>query len=126
MLAKQSRKLTTNTKVSEIGNNELSKLTAENFTARLKQGNLSSNNDIANFVKKKIDFDNKLKNVTSNKNELNELSKKVKAISTKVSAKDLIKKFSIFNRRKYIKYFSSTTQIKSCKSNEFQKKIYKI
>ena len=104
----------------------MSKLTAENFTARLKQGNLSSNNDIANFVKKKIDFDNKLKNVTSNKNELNELSKKVKAISTKVSAKDLIKKFSIFNRRKYIKYFSSTTQIKSCKSNEFQKKIYKI
>ena len=52
MLAKQSRKLTTNTKVSEIENKELSKLTAENFTARLKQANLSRNNDIANFVKK--------------------------------------------------------------------------
>ena len=29
------------------------------------------------------DFDNKVKDVTSNKNESNELSKKVKAISTK-------------------------------------------
>ena len=42
--------------------------------------------DIANFGKK-TDFDDKPrnlnKNVTSNKNELNELSKKVKAISTK-------------------------------------------
>ena len=62
----------------------LLKLTAENFTARLAQANLVSINDIANFVKK-ADFDNKLKrinkNVTSNKNELNELSKKVKSIS---------------------------------------------
>ena len=39
-------------------------------------------NDIANFVTN-TDFGNKLKHVTSNKNELNELSKKVKAISTK-------------------------------------------
>ena len=53
MLVKQSRKLTTNTKVSEIENKELSKLTAENFTARPKQANLSRNNDIANFVKKR-------------------------------------------------------------------------
>ena len=62
----------------------LLKLTAENFTARLAQANLVSIKDIANFVKK-ADFDNKLKrrnrNVTSNKNELNELSKKVKSIS---------------------------------------------
>ena len=56
--------------------------TSENFTARLKQANLASKSDIANFVKKTY-FDNKLKNFTSNKNELNELSKKVKAISTK-------------------------------------------
>ena len=36
------------------------------------------------------DFDNQVKNVTSNKNELNELSKKVKAILTKGLTKDLI------------------------------------
>ena len=72
----------------------------ENFTARLKQANLVSKNDIANFVKEK-DFDNKLKNVVSNKNELNELSKKIKAISTKGLTKYLINKFSIHNRAKY-------------------------
>ena len=38
-----------------------------------------SKNDIANFVKQ-TDFDYKLKNVTTNKNELNELSEKVQAI----------------------------------------------
>ena len=31
---------------------ELNKLTADNFAARLKQANLASKNDIANFVKK--------------------------------------------------------------------------
>ena len=65
-------------------------ITSQNFAPRLAQANLASKNDIANFVKK-TDFDDKLKklnkNVTSNKtkhvlvgNELNELSKKVKAI----------------------------------------------
>ena len=72
----------------------------ENFTARLKQANLVSKNDIANFVKE-TDFDNKLKNVVSNKNELNELSKKIKAISTKGLTKYLINKFSIHHREKY-------------------------
>ena len=78
---------------------------------------------------KKADFDNKLKDITSNKNELNELSKKVKAISTKGLTKDLIDKFSILNgakyfssgifqnylvfipAKKYIKYFSGITPI---------------
>ena len=72
----------------------------ENFTARLKQANLVSKNDIANFVKE-TDFDNKLKNVVSNKNELNELSKKIKAISTKGLTKYSINKFSIHHRAKY-------------------------
>ena len=80
-------------------------------------------------------MDNKLKDVTSNKNELNELSKKVKAISTKGLTKDLIDKFSILNgakyfslgifqnylvftpARKHIKHFHGTTQIYSWKSN---------
>ena len=95
---------------------------------------------------KKTDFDHKLKNlnknVTSNKtkhvlveNELNELFQKVKAVSTKGLTKDLIDKFCILIRakyfssgtfrnylvfipaKKYIKYFSSTTQIDSWKSN---------
>ena len=62
-----------NTKISEIENRittdhdddkyittpEFNNLAAENFAARLKQANLSSKNDIANFVNK-MDFDNKL------------------------------------------------------------------
>ena len=36
-----------------------------------------------------------------NKNELNKLSKQVKAISTKRLTKDLINKFSILNGAKY-------------------------
>ena len=47
---------------------EFNKLAAENFTARLAQHNLASKSDIANFVKK----------TDLNKNELDELSKKVK------------------------------------------------
>ena len=54
-------------------------------------------NDIANFVKK--DFDKKLETVISNKNQLNELSKKVKSISTKGLRKDVINKFSILRER---------------------------
>ena len=49
----------------------------------------------------KTDFNNKIKDVTSSKNELNKLSKKVKAISTKRLTKDLIDKFSILNAAKY-------------------------
>ena len=79
---------------------QFNKLTSENFTARLKQANLASKNDIANFVKK-THFDEKLKTVTSNKNKLNELSKKVKAILTKGSTKDLTNKLSILNGAKY-------------------------
>ena len=79
-----------NTKVSEIENKittdhdhnkyitkEFDKLTSENLTARLKQVNLASKRDVANFVKNEV-FDIKVKNVTSNKNELNELLKKLK------------------------------------------------
>ena len=70
------------------------------FDLRLKRSSWASQSDIANLVNK-TDFDNKLKDVTSNKNELNELSKKVKAISTKGLTKDLINKFSILNGAKY-------------------------
>ena len=35
-----------------IDTQELNKITASNFAARIKQGNLASKNDIANFVKK--------------------------------------------------------------------------
>ena len=94
-----------NTKISEIENEiatdhdhdkyittqKSNKLTSENFTARLKQANLASKNDIANFVKK----------MKNHKNELNELSKKVKAVPTKGLTKDLINKFSLLNEAKY-------------------------
>ena len=52
------------------------------FTVRLKRSNLASKSDIANFVIK-TDFDNKLKDVTSNKTELNELSKNLKQYQQK-------------------------------------------
>ena len=61
-----------------ITTQEFKKLTSENFTSRLKQASLGSKNNIANFAKK-TNFDNKLKTVTSNKNEVNELSKEVKS-----------------------------------------------
>ena len=51
----------------------LKNLTSENFTARLKQANSASESDIANFLKK----------ADLNNNQLNELSEKVKVISTK-------------------------------------------
>ena len=64
---------------------EFNKSTSENFAARLAQANVANKSDIANFIKK-TDFHDKLKNlnknVTSNKNELNELSEKNKAILT--------------------------------------------
>ena len=63
-----------------IANQEFKKLTSENFTARLAQVNLASKSDITNFVKK----------TDLNKNELKELSKKVKAIPTKGLTNDLI------------------------------------
>ena len=92
----------------------------------MPQANLASKIDIANFVKK----------TDLNKNRLNELSKKVKAISTKGLTKDLMNKFSILNEtnnftlgifqyylvfipaKKYIKYSTGTTRIDLWKSNE--------
>ena len=55
---------------------------------------------MANFVNKS-NFNNKLKDITSSKNELNKLSRKVKAISAEGLTKDLINKFSILNGAKY-------------------------
>ena len=46
-------------------------------------------------------FDNKVKYVTLNKNELNELSLKVREISIKWLTNDLINTFSIANGAKY-------------------------
>ena len=88
---------------------------------------------------KKTDFDGKLKKL--NKNELNELelSKKVKAISTKGLTKDLINKFRVLNEAKYFssgiyqiylvfipaKKYINTLQIRG-NLMECQKKILKI
>ena len=139
------KKTDQNTKVNEIEKKitddnhdkyiitpEFNKFTSDNFAASLKQANFAGKKDIANLVNK-TDFDNKLKEVISNKNELNELSKKVKATSPKVLIKDLINKFSIIYGakyfsilqnyllfmpdKKYIKYFHATTRIYSWKSN---------
>ena len=82
-----------------ITTQEANKLTAENFAARLKQTNLKSKSNISDFLNK-VYFDNILENlnkkVTLNKsrhvevNNLDDLSKKVKLISTKWLTKDLI------------------------------------
>ena len=74
-----------NTKISETEKNiskhnhdksitiiKFNKFTEEIFAARLKQANLASKSGTANFVKN-TDFDNKLKDFTSNEDELNEL-----------------------------------------------------
>ena len=74
---------------------KFNRLTSKNLIGTLKQANLTNKSDIANFVSKTY-FNNKLKHVTSNKKELNELSKKSKTISIK----DLISKFSILNGAK--------------------------
>ena len=55
-----------------ITTQEFNKLTLEDFTARLAQAKLASKSDISIFVRKALD-----------KNELKELSKKVKAITIK-------------------------------------------
>ena len=75
MLIIQSKKTDYHTKISEIGKKitdhnhdkyitapEFNKFRAEVFAARLKQVNLASKNDIANFVKN-TDFDVKVKNL---------------------------------------------------------------
>ena len=86
MLVILSKKTNYNAKISEIRNKittdhdhekhittqDINKLTSD-FSARLKQANSASKNDIGNFLKKNY-FYKKLKTVTSNKNELNELS----------------------------------------------------
>ena len=60
----------------------VNKLATDNYVARIKQANLANKISIANFCRK-TDFENKLKDITSNKNKLNKISKKSKAISTK-------------------------------------------
>ena len=66
---------------------EYNKLTKESFAGRLKQANLSSKNDIADFVKK-TDFDEKLRQinnkVTSNKLRHAGTAKKLNDSSTKL------------------------------------------
>ena len=94
-------------------------MTSENFAARLAQAKLATKDDIADFVKKKTDFNDKLKNLntkfTSNKtknllveNNLDELCEKVKVISSKGLVQDLINKYKILNGAK--KIFSSILQ----------------
>ena len=67
---------------------------------RLKQANLASKSDIAKFVNK-TDVHKQVKYVTWNKNELTELWKKVKVISTEGLKKDLMDKLSFLNGAKY-------------------------
>ena len=79
-VSKVFRKTDYNTKINEIENKvdtdhdhgkhitaqEFNELTSENVTAKLKQVSLASKSDKAKFLKK-TNFDNKLKDDTSNK-----------------------------------------------------------
>ena len=58
-------------------------MTSEHFTARLAQANLASESDISNSVNK-ADFNDKLKSIISNKNELMNYQKKIKQCQQKV------------------------------------------
>ena len=84
-----------------ITTQEFNELTAEKFSAWLKQANLLSKSNIANFVKR-TDLNKKLKDNTWNKNEFNELSKKVKAISTKRLTKYLISLISLMEQNLFL------------------------
>ena len=93
------------------------------------------------FIHSLIKF-NFVKKIDLNKNELNELSKEVKSISTKRLIKDLINKFGILNgakyfssgisqnylvfipAKRYIKYLNDTTQIDSWKSNGMSEETF--
>ena len=62
-ISETENKITTNLDQDKyITIQELNKLTSQRLTARLKEENLTTKNDIANFVKR-TDFDKKLENV---------------------------------------------------------------
>ena len=86
-----------------ITTQEFDKITAKTLPARLAQASLVRKNDISNFVKK----------TNLNKNELNELSEKVKAISTKRLtnfSSGIFQNYLVFiPANKCIKYFSGNT-----------------
>ena len=95
---------------------------SKNFDASFRQANLASTNDIGDFVKKKTDFDDKLKNlnkkVTLDKakrllvqNGLNKLSEDVELISSKRLAKDLLGKYSILNSARYFSFNESKSYL---------------
>ena len=74
-----------------ITTQEFNKLKSKDISVRLSQANLATKNDIVHFVKKKMNFV---------ENQLNELSEKVTAISTKGLTTDLVNKFCILNGAK--------------------------
>ena len=79
-----SQKNDYNSKISEIGNKVTTDHDHDKYIPTQEFNKLTSAS-----LRKKLDFNEKLKNVTSNKNELDELSKKVRPISTKGFTKDL-------------------------------------
>ena len=134
MLVIYSKKTDYNTKINEIEkkiadhNHEQYITTPEFNKKRLKQANLASKSDIAKFVNK-TDVHKQVKYVTSNKNELNELLKKVEVISTVGLKKDLIDKLSSLNGAKYfssgiLQLFSIYTSYKLIKCFHGTLQIY--
>ena len=75
-LIKLKKKITDHNHDKYITTPEFNMFMTEMFDLRLKQAKSASQSDIPNFAGT-TDFDNQLKDVTSNKNELNELSNQV-------------------------------------------------
>ena len=125
-----------NTKTSEIENKstdhdhsdkyvttpECNKLTSKHFAARLKHAKIASKSDVAKFVTK-IDFNNKLKDVTSKKGLTKDLINKFSILNgAKYFSSRIFQNYLVFMpTKKYINYFSGTTRIESWKSNGMSK-----
>ena len=70
-LKKKKMKMLDHVHDKYITTQEFNKLTVENFAARLKQANLASKNDIADFIKQ-TDFDKKLRNMSKKLIQINQ------------------------------------------------------
>ena len=86
-LTKKKKKKNNYEHAKYIITHEFNRLMADNFAARLAQLKLATKDDVADFVIKVTDFDNKLKNlnknVTSNKTKLVSIETEVNEFSEK-------------------------------------------
>ena len=108
--------------MKDIATLKFDKLTAENFAERLKQVQLATKDNIANFNEKQIKNNKKVTSnskrhveaekklnelITSYAKLINDLKGEVQLVSTKELSNDWINKYSIFNGPKYFSFDGS-------------------